>query len=62
MSNKSKRAHTRSTATIDIGRERKERIEGFRARKLLKGEKIQTVEEAVNLLIDAGLEAETINA
>ena len=61
MSNKSKQQN-RSTSTIDLGKDRKERIENFRARQQLKGKKIERIDEAVNMLIDAGLEAETLEA
>jgi hypothetical protein len=62
MDNKTKQQSDRSTSTIDIGKERKERIEDFRARQQLKGKKIERIDEAVNMLIDAGLEAETLEA
>lgn len=57
---KTKVAHTSSESTIDIGRERKERIEDFRARRRLAGQKITTQEEAINILIDRGLEMEPV--
>ena len=61
MSIKTKKQN-RSTATIDLGRERKEKIEVYRAKKFLKGERITSINDAVNILVDAGLEAEIINA
>lgn len=62
MGKKSKKASDRSTAYIDLGRDRKNRIAAFRAKKTLQGQNITSIEEAVNLLVDAGLEAETLNA
>ena len=61
MANKSKKGSDRSTATIDLGKERKERITRFRAQKVIEGQPIPTIEVAVNILVDRGLEAEALN-
>lgn len=62
MSNKSKKTSGRSTATIDLGKARKERIADFRAKRHLAKQPIPTIEEAVNILVDKALELELQSA
>lgn len=58
MNRKSKKGNSRSTSTIDLGRDRKEKIDLFRAKMQLKGVKISTIDVAVNMLVDKALELE----
>jgi hypothetical protein len=60
MGNKSKQGGDRSTATIDLGKVRKERIEDFRAKRRMARKPIATQEDAVNTLVDIALEKEGI--
>lgn len=65
MSKKTKRAATSSKSIIDLGVERKGRIMAFRGKRQEKRKPIRSIEEAVNILVDAGLdalEAETLSA
>jgi hypothetical protein len=62
MNNKSKRASNRSAAIINLGKERKEKIRRFRAKEELSGNKITSIEEAVNILVDRALETETLQS
>lgn len=61
MSSKVKTQAKRSAYTIRLDEDRKREIERFRAKRSLDGQKISTMDEALNILIDRGLEAETIN-
>lgn len=61
MAKKTKRASDSSWSNIDLGVQRKGRINGFRAKREEKGAKIKSIEEAVNILVDLGLEHETLN-
>ncbi len=58
MAKISKSPTQRSTATIDLGRERKNKIALFRAKRLQQGETIPSLEKAVNILLDKSLEVE----
>lgn len=60
MAKNSKQPTDRSTSTVDLGKVRKERIERFRAAKRLSGVVIPKIDEAINTLVDRGLEAEGI--
>lgn len=62
MANKSKKQSQRSLATIDLGKSRKQQIADFRAKRHLAKAPIATIEQAVNILVDRGLEAEGIPA
>lgn len=42
--------------TVEFGEERKEKIERFRARRRMEGEVLSRIDDAVNVLIDKGLE------
>ncbi len=60
MPNKSKKGAGASWSQLNLGRGRKDRIEKYRAKRLMAGQKITSIEEAVNILIDVALEAEAI--
>lgn len=60
MAKTSKHTTDRSTSTVDLGKTRKERIERFRAAQLLNGVTMPKIDEAINFLVDRGLEAEGI--
>lgn len=58
MSKNHKTQPRKAAHTIRLGEERKERIERFRAVRRANGEVISTIDDAVNILVDRGLEAE----
>lgn len=61
MAKETKTKTRKGAYTVVLGEERAERIERFRARRHAdKGQKISTIDEAVNMLIDAGLQYEAL--
>jgi hypothetical protein len=62
MGNKSKSTSNRSTATLDLGKERKKRIAKFCAIVEYKDGARPTIEGAVNQLIDESLDRREIKA
>lgn len=61
MQNNVKTAPRKAAHTIYLGEDRKEKIERFRANRRLVGQPIPTIHDAVLVLIDLGLEHETLN-
>lgn len=62
MAKKSKNSESSSYSNVDLGKGRKERIEDFRAKKRLEGTRYDYLDDAINYLIDRGLQAEAVNA
>jgi hypothetical protein len=55
-----KKRDSRSTSTIDLGKERKKRIKRFRSLQDPEGTRFSTIDDAVNTLIDKALELEQV--
>lgn len=63
MAKQSKKPSRKGSYTIRLGEERTEKIERFRARRHADaGQKISTIDEAVNILVDRALALEQIPA
>lgn len=60
MDNKVKTKVRKAAHTVVLGEERSNRVEKFRAQKLIIGEKIDTIANTLNLLIDSGLTHEAL--
>lgn len=60
MRKKNKTEHTPSYSNVDIGVERKRRINVFRAKRELEGTRMDKIDDAINELIDLGLEADLL--
>jgi hypothetical protein len=58
MTKKVKNAARKGAYTVLLGEARSERIRKYRASKELAGERIDSIEDAVNILVDRGLEQE----
>lgn len=62
MASKRKGAPKVGKYTIHLGVDRVQQIERFRGKSKYQGKTISTIDEAVNLLVDRGLEYESLNA
>lgn len=60
MAGKTKRRSGSSKSNIDLGPERKRRIEDLRAKKHLEKQPLPLLDDAVNYCVDRTLEAEGI--
>lgn len=58
MTSKRKASPKRGAYTVNLGEERTGKVEEYRAKKLLNGTRIRTIDEAVCNLVDRGLELE----
>lgn len=62
MASKRKGAPKQGKYTVHLGADRVEQIDRFRGKRGFQGQKISTIDEAVQILVDRGLEYESLNA
>lgn len=61
MAKKTKPATEVAAYTIRLGGTRRDKVERYRAQMMLDGTRLNSIEEAVNKLVDTALEVELVN-